>query len=140
MRRIVIAGGAAALLTLGAIGVVSAQEPIPNVIGTVTVGPVTIDPQTKVPSVTVSWECVGTWSLLRVRLTLTQKGAASQQTAEVGGCVAGETGSTTLVFGLQGTTFHPGPASYQGFVTTLVQPGGDDVESIPLTSTRISVH
>jgi hypothetical protein len=141
VRKPLIAGATAALLALGAVGPASAQEPITNVIENVQVEPVTIDTQTKLPSVTVTWDCVGTWSLVRVRLTLTQRNATSQQTSEgAGGCVAGETRSDTLVFGFQSGTFRPGPASYQGFVTTLAQPGGDDVASIPLTATRIITH
>jgi hypothetical protein len=139
MRKPVIAGAIAALFALGAVGPVFADEPIQNVIDNVVVGTVTIDAHTRIPSVTISWDCVGTWSLVRVRLTLTQRNASSQQTMELG-CVAGETRSATLVFGFQGTAFRPGPASYQGFVATLVQPGGDDLNSIPPTDTRLLPH
>ena len=132
MKRALASVVAGIWLTLLAIGPVAAVE---NVFDTVTVGPVTQVAHDASPTVTVSWHCLADYPFMRVRLTLTQRDSSSTQTG-AGSCVAGQTVSQVITFGPQQGTFHPGPASYQGFVTTL---GGapDQVISIAPTETRI---
>ena len=136
MPRAFVAVVVGASLALSVASTVAADG-ITDVIANVQVGPVTLAPGGS-PTVTVTWDCVSTYALVRVRLTLTQKAAVNQQTQE-SSCVAGVPGSATLVFADQGATFRPGPASYAGFVSTLVQPGGDDVASVQ-SDTKIRRH
>ena len=109
---------------------------IETVFENVQVGPVTQNAKGAAPQVTVSFDCLQDYPSIRIRLTLAQRASSSFQTYEIP-CVADTTVETIIVFGTQDGTFHPGRASYSGFVATLSAPDGDQFVSIPVTQTVI---
>ncbi len=133
MVRVLTSVAASIALVLALAGPALAIE---TVFENVQVGPVTQDAKGASPHVTVSLHCLQDYPNIRIRLTLVQRSSASLQTHEIA-CVANTDVETTIVFGPQDGTFRSGRATYSGFVATLAASGGDQVISIPVTSTVI---
>ena len=100
----------------------------------------TVDPQTGAGHLSLRVTCVDPASFIRTRFTASQssgvggRDAVSLGVTEVFGCAAGETITLPLAFGAQEGRFHPGPATFNGFVFANA-PGGITIGFVTFNET-----
>ena len=120
----------------------SADEGGPQVVGAVEVMSARLDAKTRVPTVVVNVQCVGTGEFVRMRATLEQvrggtAGAASRQVA-AGTCTVGQVLTLNVVFAPQAGSFGPGDARLTGFVEAYEQCCTiADLDQLPATSIKL---
>ena len=112
-------------------------------LGGLTLTAATVDPQTGDGHVSVSVTCLNPASFIRTRFITRQSSGAGGRDAvslDVGaafGCAAGETVTMRVPLGGQQGRFHPGPATFDGFVYADETLGGTTIGFVTFNRTLL---